>query len=332
VNRKLQIGLSLGISAFALWYCLHDLDVQEFRAAIGAARLVWLVPMALLAAVAMWLRARRWGVLLGTLGPLGDTPVFEATCIGFMGNMVLPLRAGELLRPLVASRAGHVSMPAALATVAIDRLLDLVMLGALTIVTLFLVPAGDQLRAAAHGLAFVVGIGIVALFAVIRFAAWIELRAMALSERLPPILARIVQEGVRGFLAGVKGLRDPRVLVPALVYSALIWLDAILGFIATALALDISAPLLPLGVATTVIVAAAVSVPSAPGFIGVFWAGSQMALGLFGVSRETALTFGLLSWIVQMVVIVGLGMWCLSRLNLSLGDMATAARSTEPAA
>ena len=96
--------------------------------------------------------------------------------------------------------------------------------------------------------------------------------------------------------------------------------------------MNLQAPLVPLGFAVTVIVAAAVSVPSAPGFIGVFWAGSQMALALFGIDRSTALSYGLLNWVVQMVVILSMGTWSLSRLNLSLGEVASAARSAEPAA
>jgi hypothetical protein len=57
-----------------------------------------------------------------------------------------------------------------------------------------------------------------------------------------------------------------------------------------------------------------------------------MALALFGIPRSTALTYGLLNWLVQMVVILALGMWCLSRLNLSLGEVAETARTAEPAA
>jgi hypothetical protein len=42
-------------------------------------------------------------------------------------------------------------------------------------------------------------------------------------------------------------------------------------------------------------------------------------------------TFGVLSWIVQLVVIVGLGMWSMSRLKLSFGDVRGASDSSEAA-
>lgn len=332
MRRALQIGLSLLVSAGALAFALRGVDLAGCVAALGEANPLWLIPMLLLAWLALVARARRWGVLLRTLGPLGDTPVLDATNIGFMGNMVLPLRAGEILRPLVVARSGRVTMPAALATVALDRLLDMVMLAVFAAVTLFLVPAGDTLGRAAHSVVAVVAVAIVGLAGVVRFAGWIELRLMMVSGRLPPLLARFVREGGRGFLRSLQGLREPSTLVAALGWSALVWLIAVLGFAAGALALRIEAPALPLGFATAVIVAAAVSVPSAPGFIGVFQAGSSMALALFGVGDSTAFTFGMLTWVVQMVVIVPLGLWSLARLRLSFGDMVSAARSPEPAA
>lgn len=321
MSRSVQILVSLLISGAALWFSVHGVELGTFWTDLASARIVWLVPMVIFAAAALWLRALRWRVLLAGVGPLGDSSVFYATCIGFMGNMVLPLRAGEAIKPLVIARDGRISMPAALATVAIERLLDMIMLGLFAGITLLLVPAGDFLRTAAQTIVALVVVAIVGLFVVIRFSDPIERLTLRLADRLPRLLGHFVREGARGFLRGLHALRDVRTLVTVFVYSALVWLCAVLGFITGALALEIAAPLIPLGFATTVVIAAAVSVPSAPGFIGVFWAGAEIALGMFGVSKSMGFTFGVLNWLVQMVVIIALGMWALSRLNLSLGDV-----------
>lgn len=331
-SRKVQIAVSLAITVIALAYCLYGVDLGEVVRAVGDARPIWLVPLMVLAGLSLWVRAVRWRVILETLGPLGDTPVLEATCIGFMGNMVLPLRAGEVIKPIVAARAGKVTVAAALATVAIERLLDLVMLAAFASITLALVPTDDTLRAVSKVMLVMTAVALAGLLVAIRFAAPIEGFVERASARLPDGLAGAVREGARGFLVGVQGLASPRPLVLAFVTSALIWLLTVAGFSVGALALGIQAPLIALGFAVTVIVAAAVSVPSAPGFVGVFWAGSQMALALFGISKSTALTYGLLNWVFQMIVILALGMWALARLNVSLGDMAQAAKSAERAA
>lgn len=329
MSRAVQIAVSLLITAAALWYSLHGVEFGQFLHDLRDARWVWIGPIALAAVASLWLRALRWKILLETLGPLGDTPVFDATNIGFMGNMVLPLRAGEAIKPIVVARAGRVSIPAALATVALERVCDLIMLGLIGVVTLALVPQADFLQGKTNVVLAGVGVALVGIIVVIRLAPWLEKQLDVVSGWLPAFLGRIVNEAGRGFLHSLSGLADLRVLVPVFLYSALIWIDAAAGFMAVALALDVSAPLIPLGFATTVIVALAVSVPSAPGFIGVFWAGSELALGLFDVDKSMGFTFGVLSWIVQLIVIVAMGLWSMSRLNLSLGEMRNAASSQE---
>jgi uncharacterized protein (TIRG00374 family) len=332
VSRAAQILFSIAVSAGALWFSLHDVELGSFFSDLQRARVVWLIPMAALAAFCLWVRAVRWRVLLETLGPLGDAPVFHATCIGFMGNMVLPLRAGEAIKPLVVARGGQVSAAAALATVALERLCDMMMLAAFAVVTLMLVPGATALRERTTSVLVLVAIAVIGVGLMFRFAGAMERRLEGWTERLPPLPRRLLREGGGGFLRGVRGLGEPRVLIPTLCWSALVWLTAAAGFSAGALALEIDAPLIPLGFAATVIVAVAVSVPSAPGFIGVFWAGSEIALDLFGVPKSMGFTFGVLNWLVQMVVICGLGMWSLSRLQLSLRDMRGIASTTSDAA
>jgi uncharacterized protein (TIRG00374 family) len=322
MSRGIQILLSVLISVAALWFSLHDVQLGSFFSDLARARIAWLVPMIALAAICLWFRALRWRILLETLGPLGDAPVFYATCIGFMGNMVLPLRAGEAIKPIVVARGGQIGVAAALATVALERLCDMIMLALFAVITLFLVPGATALRKSTPTVLALVAVALIIVGLIFRFAGAIEERLERWTERLPGMLKRVVREGGSGFLRGVRGLAEPRTLVTTLVLSALVWLCAVGGFAAGALALEINAPLVALGFATTVIVAVAVSVPSAPGFIGVFWAGSEIALDLFGIPKSMGFTFGILNWLVQMVTICGLGMWSLSRLQLSLRDVA----------
>ncbi|MDG2307315.1 MAG: lysylphosphatidylglycerol synthase transmembrane domain-containing protein [Candidatus Binatia bacterium] len=331
MSRAIQIAVSLIITAAALWYSLAGVEFGEFLHDLGDARLIWLIPLVASSVGSLWLRARRWRILLETLGPIGDTPVFDATNIGFMGNMVLPLRAGEAIKPIVVARSGYVSIPAALATVALERLCDLIMLGLFAVLTLVLVPQADFLQGKTSFVAAGVGVALAGVVLVIRLAPWLEQKLDVVAGWLPEFLGGILREAGRGFLRSLAGLADMRVLVPVFVFTTVIWLLTVSSFMAVALALDIDAPLIALGFATTVIVALAVSVPSAPGFIGVFWAGSEVALGLFDIPKSMGFTFGVLSWLVQLVVIVLMGMWSMSRLKLSLADVREAASSEESA-
>ena len=69
--------------------------------------------------------------------------------------------------------------------------------------------------------------------------------------------------------------------------------------------------------ACIVIVAAFVFMPQAPGFLGTWQAGCVLALDLFGVPKDMAVGFSLLTWVVQMLVNVPLGGYFASREDVS---------------
>ncbi len=71
----------------------------------------------------------------------------------------------------------------------------------------------------------------------------------------------------------------------------------------------------------TAIVAIAVSVPSAPGYIGSFQLGCVVALAIYSVSESDALAFSLVHHLVQFVAIVGAGLYSLWAQNLSLREV-----------
>src|SRR5262249_56255264 len=91
------------------------------------------------------------------------------------------------------------------------------------------------------------------------------------------------------------------------VYSALLWTANALPYLFALLALDIHAPLVPAALASIVIVAAFVFIPQGPGFVGTWQAGCVLALDLFGVPRDQAVGFSLLTWGGPMLLHVGLG-------------------------
>ena len=114
-----------------------------------------------------------------------------------------------------------------------------------------------------------------------------------------------------------------------IAYSVYLWGVIALTFLFGFLALDIHVPLVAASLAVVVVVAAFVFLPQAPGFVGTWQAGCVIALGLFGVSREVAIGYSLLSWIVQMATNIGVAGIFLAREDLSLAQLLRVAeRST----
>ena len=96
-----------------------------------------LVPISLLG---HWIRALRWKYLMAPIKKdCKLSHLFGAIMIGYAVNNVLP-RVGELVRPYVLGNQEQVSKSAALATVVVERILDLLSFYFIACITLFLYP------------------------------------------------------------------------------------------------------------------------------------------------------------------------------------------------
>src|SRR5688572_28422689 len=92
--------------------------------ASARADLIWLTIG--LTALTYVVRAERWKYLLVPLGPTRFRTVFRTTVVGFAASAVLPARAGEVIRPYLLARQEGLKATAAIATILVERILDLV--------------------------------------------------------------------------------------------------------------------------------------------------------------------------------------------------------------
>jgi glycosyltransferase 2 family protein len=73
----------------------------------------------------MLAKAIRWRLFFPEPEKLRLRGLHEALYIGYMANTVLPLRAGEVVRAFVAAETEQTSKSTTLATVLIEKVLDL---------------------------------------------------------------------------------------------------------------------------------------------------------------------------------------------------------------
>jgi hypothetical protein len=283
--------------------------------------------------ISYYVRAQRWRVLLRPVAEVPFYPALSATVVGFGATMVMPLRVGELVRPALLGRRVGIRMSAAISSVVLERLFDmlLVILCFLPVGLLYPIPA--YLKRTAAVLAILASAGFIVLLVVQRNHA--RARAMLdwLLARVPTRLARRLRPVAEGFLDGLGGLADGWTVVVVLAYSAYLWGVITLTYLFALLALDMPVPsLVAASLATMVIVAAFVFLPQAPGFVGTWQAGCVLALGLFGVPKEQAVGYSLLTWTIQMVVNIGTAGAFLAREDLSLRQVLQVAEREAPAA
>ncbi|MFN2167572.1 MAG: lysylphosphatidylglycerol synthase domain-containing protein, partial [Anaerolineae bacterium] len=132
---------------------------------------------------------------------------------------------------------------------------------------------------------------------------------------------------LRAALAGLDALevwREGRAVLTLAGWSVLIWAMTVLlnQLLLWSLNIDVplTAPLLLL-----VVLQAGVRVPSSPGSIGVFHYLSVLTLTLFGVDKDLAITYGVLSHLVTYVPPSLFGLVYLARSGYSLRRLRQAA-------
>jgi len=230
---------------------------------------------------------------------------------GYLGNNILPARAGELIRAAYVSRENEISTPFALATGFVERFIDLVtlvILGSISISTMGIL--SKPLQGALKGMASIAGIGVITLLALPYFGN--KLRSIFANL---PIKNASVKEKLAGlldqFLRGVEALHHPKRAMGFILFTSLIWLMDGIGTIilARTLHLDLTLTqsfllLAGLGLSS--------AIPSTPGYVGVYQFVAVIVLQPFGISNANALAFIVFLQILNLLTLAfwgGIAIW-----------------------
>jgi glycosyltransferase 2 family protein len=291
------------------------------RAAFARVEYGYVIPLALVSAYSIFVRCQRWQLLLRPVGHVPLLPLFSATSIGFLCNMVLPLRVGEVVRPILLSRRSRSPLSSVLASVLLERLLDMLTILLFLAVVVTVVPVSDSIRRS--GMAFVA-------FAVVTIVLVLALQrrhplALGLMRwvfgRLPTAARDRAEPALQGFIDGLQSIGGGGAFLRIAAYSVYLWLVIASVFALGLIACELPVPWTIGSLTVVTVVAGAVSAPSAPGFIGTFQAGAVLALALFGVARADAIPYAFVVWAVQWLTQVILGVVFVFRENVSFREI-----------
>ena len=309
-----SLGLAVGFAA-ALWPYLRAVPRDLSIAA-------WALPLYLATLVPYHLaRAGRWHALVR---PLGDVPLsvtLRVSMAGYMWIALLPFRLGELARPLLLAQRSAVTVHRALGTVAIERVLDgLVICG-----LFFAASAGRggqaeviELQRATTGVMALFGVALVGLLEMARWPRAMAGLLDATVGRVLPRAGRWASELSHGVAQGLAALPRGGVLLAFVAVTLLYWASNALGMWVLARGCD-----LPLSLADAALVMAvmniALLVPGGPAQLGIFQTG--VALGLHLVLpgqaiRDDGSTFVFYLYVCQLSTIVLGGWWSQRSLRL----------------
>lgn len=318
LSWKFWLGTVISLVFFT--WALRGLSLDDVWQEIGRANYWYLIPSVGVYFLAVWARTWRWQYLLRPIAWLPLRRLFPIVVIGYMGNNVYPVRAGEVVRSYVLKRNAGVQMSASLATVLVERVFD----GLVMLLFVFVAVPFIDLPAWLHFTVVLATVVFAAMLAVLVAVALRPARFLgiyhALSARfLPGRLEQKASGIVERFVTGLAALGRPRDMAMLFVTSVLIWLTETTKYWIIMHGFPFAVPFIVLMLMTAV-VNLATTIPSAPGYVGTFDAPGIKTLSAFGVAESVAAGYTLVLHAALWLPITLLGFYYMWRQSVSWSD------------
>jgi len=223
-RQKLSLGLGITISAIFLILAFRNLDIPQFLQSLSDIDLPLLLLAALLYFFAVIIIALRWQFFLRAIQFVPLPALSQIVFIGYMGNNVYPLRAGDALRVLLLWRKHRVPLMRSTTVVVIERIVDgCVMLAFILFSLLFIELQSDTISRITRVAAPVFAVAM--LLALFLAAQPQRLRRVlrGLLSLLPAGLAQRLGHISEEVIGGLEALRSPLNLLGAALSSFVTW-------------------------------------------------------------------------------------------------------------
>ena len=340
MRLAINLVLSLGMLALCTWLVWPNGDERQgLVAELGKLRWAdfrpYLAAYLGLQVVVHLCRSLRWNHLLAPLGvkvPAG--PLLAISSVGFMAILAFPARLGEFVRPGLLRKGGYTTASAALGTVAVERIVDGLIISLIVFVAFFahrgpsspswmMITAYVALGVFAAALVFLV-------FAMRRPEPTVRFcLSLTLLPRFAPRIAALLEHVLLDMIRGFASLKEGRSLALFLGWSVVYWGANGLGVWVLAHAFGL--PLSLIGAyATMGLLGIGISLPNSPGLVGQFeWftlLGLSIYLGFDPRDKATTLyelafAFALVQHLLQVAWYVAMGALGLATPWVSFHDL-----------
>jgi uncharacterized protein (TIRG00374 family) len=232
--------------------------------------------------------------------------LFRAVIVGQMVNIVSPVRVGEIARLYALAESERVSKTQVLATLALEKVLDLVVFGLAVALLLALMALPDGVRVKTSAQLSVGGAALVGLWLMARYAIAIARRVERWLPRLPPRWRSIAKSTLVRFVDGLGTLRRLHTGGALLALSLAVMTASATTNYLVMLAFDFDVPAWSALFLLVLLQVGSVP-PSLPGKIGVFHYLTVIGLAVFGVERSAAFSYSIVLYAVALLPKVVLG-------------------------
>ncbi len=331
--KKLVLGgAGIALGGVLVWVLFRNTDWSEVAESIRTIDWTWFA----IAQVPLFLsfpaRVQRWTYIVRATDPVSFRKLFSSTQIGFLGNFVLPGRAGEAIRALTLTRLTGIRFSKTIAFVALDRVTDLFGLIAVIGVSILAFHPSEEVVISPDTFgtagpivfgtteiqtgALLVGIFIAAVVSVLLLLYFRRDDLLGISRavlgRFSVRLDEIAASILNLFADGLAVFRSPAEMAKSISWSLMTWGLAMVSIacLLEAFAMDYRwyTPFV-----IQAILAVFIAAPNTPGFVGQFHVPIVLGLVLTvpDLGSNAAKAFAIVYHLIQLPPIFLMGVGCL---------------------
>jgi uncharacterized protein (TIRG00374 family) len=306
ISRYVKLAVGIILSLVFLYLAARNVDFRKIPDTLGRVDYVLYGLSIAVYIVSLFIKAMQVRTMLSFGGRIRALPLVPPIIIGYYCNNIFPLKAGEVIRTSLVARKLSLSFWSAFSAMLLERSLDIVFVLLIALLTSFFVSFPGEVLVSIRG--FVVFLFFVyAFFVALAVTVKRGGKALELLQKLVPGRFRAaLRATIERFADGLWAIKRPLPLVGTLLFGSIFWLINMMSYWLRFQAFGLpSSP----GVVGffVVVIGLGVSIPSAPSYVGVFHLLVVFALGVFGVGKNEAFSFALISHAVDFVVMALLG-------------------------
>ena len=322
-SKIFHSSLGFLVSAVLVVWLVRQLEWSKIEQEFRNVNLWYAIPVLSVLLFHNCLRALRWRYLLPHGGEIPFRLLFDSLQIGNFSTYILPLRAGEFIRPFLLSRESpqKISFSVTFASIIVERFLDLSFILLTFAFVLKFVPVfPDWVNSGAYLLTCLALSIFVFISLAITIPKQLQLLINFCTKPFPVKLQKFAKHISNELILGALVLKSPLNLLINLVLTILIWAS---NYYLMYLGLNLIQiePSWTIAITTSVVIALAVAAPSAPGFIGVLQVAAVAAFALFGLSSEQATTYAVVLHMLHYGFFCSFGLWILYSRGLKLTQL-----------
>jgi uncharacterized protein (TIRG00374 family) len=238
--------------------------------------------------------------------------------LGFFMNNIIPLRLGEVIRAKVTGERLGISRSAALGTIVVERLLDMVTFVLFFFVIMIVLPFPEFIKKSFYLSAVVFGGALSVLFVISKH----DKKSLELVNKIPmpAKIKNYAAEIFEKFTGGLAMLKKPAVFSISFALSIATWITESSFLVITAYACGIEISVVG-GIFVVIIIGIGAILPTAPGYIGAFEFMGITAFSVLGVDKDSGFACVAIYHFLQIIVIFTLGFSSVLKAKISFADL-----------